>query len=359
MLVRTDADHQRGSGHFLRCLALAQMWNECGGRSLFAVATDIGSLAHRLRAEQIPLHRIATEPGSRDDCQMTAKLARQLGAVWIIVDGYHFDDRFQRQLLASGPRLLVIDDDGNARHYVADLLLNQNHHADAALYAGSATGELLLGPQYVLLRREFRRRLANPPAAPASPASSANVRSFLDQTGDGCEHRILVTLGGSDPENVTLRVAEALGRCRLRRRKVHIVVGSNNPHYESLRSLLVDDRRFQLHADVADMSSLMDRAEVAVSAAGSTVWELACRGVPSVLLVLADNQVSVARAAARQGIGVNLGWHHQVAAGHLADVVERLCRSPDERQAMGRRGQRLIDGQGASRVVRAMKGIAA
>ncbi len=155
LLIRADASPRRGTGHVMRGLALGQAWQKTG-LVLFAVSQCTPALEERLRGEGFEVRRSAVEPGSQADAQVTAALALQLGAAWVVVDGYQFGADYQRVIKSAGLRLLFLDDYGHADHYHANLVLNQNLGADAGLYARREPyTRLLLGVRYALLRREF------------------------------------------------------------------------------------------------------------------------------------------------------------------------------------------------------------
>jgi UDP-2,4-diacetamido-2,4,6-trideoxy-beta-L-altropyranose hydrolase len=327
-----------GTGHVMRCLALAQAWQDAGGRALFAAVGMPGGLEARLAADRVDVVRLGVEPGSPDDAGRTAAMARQAGACWVALDGYHFSGDYQGRLKDAGLRLLAIDDYGHAGRYRADLVLNQNLHAREGLYRErEPSTQLLLGTRYALLRREFWGR-----------------RGWKRGVPD-VARRVLVTLGGSDPDNVTLKVIEALGRVRVPGLEALVVVGGGNPHRAELEAAAQNSgAAVRLRADVTDMSEPMAWADVAVSAGGSTNWELAVAGLPSCCTILADNQVQVARSLEERGVAVNLGWAPTWAPGRLALVLEDLIHNPRRRGEMSRQAQRLVDGEGASRVVEAM-----
>src|SRR5215216_4793334 len=158
LLIRADASAQIGTGHIMRCLALAQAWQAQGGAVTFATMKTLpDALQTRLQNEHIVLHLLDTKPGSADDAAQTAALAASLGAA-VVVDGYHFGGDYQYTLKSAGLKLLFIDDNVHADHYYADFVLNQNIYANEAMYANREPRTiLLLGPRYVLLRLEFWR----------------------------------------------------------------------------------------------------------------------------------------------------------------------------------------------------------
>ena len=337
LIIRADASAAIGTGHVMRCLALAQAFRRTGGRAIFAQAETTPALEQRLRREQCEIVPLETVRGSAADADRTVKLAREYGAKWVVADGYCFDADWQRQIRDAGLRLLVIDDYGQATHYHADVVLNQNLSAEASLYSScDPDTRLLLGPRYALLRQEFL-------------AADRPVRDFARPA-----RRVLVTLGGSDPDCITAQVITALKT--VPGIEAVVVIGGSNPHFQALQAMLADDSPIRLVVDVANMPDLMAWADVAVTAAGSTSWELAAMGLPALQLILAENQKAIAEALHREGVTVNMGDFHEVKAETIAAHLGALLDDAPRRGAMSARGIRLVDGHGASRVAAAVGG---
>lgn len=336
LLIRCDASVHIGTGHAMRCLALAQAWQDAGGRAIFAMAASTPAVVQRILAEEMQLVRVAQLPGSREDSESTNQFARQHSARWVVVDGYVFGADYQTHLHAAGLKVLMVDDGGRAAPYVADIVLNQNPQATESLYRqrGPST-RLLLGPEFALLRREFvawrgRERKIHAPA-----------------------RKVLVTFGGSDPDNITLRVLEAL--ISAPEFEVQIVVGGSNPHLAELRAVLGKCRAdIRLVHDPGDMARLMAWADVAVSAAGTAAWEMAFMGLPSLLIVLADNQEPIACSLDDAGAALNLGRAATIRADDIRERLGSVSACCELLQKMSMCGRALIDGRGADRVVSAM-----
>jgi UDP-2,4-diacetamido-2,4,6-trideoxy-beta-L-altropyranose hydrolase len=339
LIIRADADAQIGTGHVMRCLALAQAWQDAGGRAVFLMATESPPLEARLRSEGMDVVHLPVQPGSMDDAIQTANLARQVGADRVVVDGYHFDAEYQRTIKDSGLRLLFIDDIGHAGHYSADLVLNQNIHAHEDLYPNREPyTRLLLGTRYVLLRREFLK-----------------WRGWKREIPE-VARKVLVTMGGSDPDNVTFKVIQALQQVDMDGLEAIVVVGGSNPHYKELQSA-VQDVRFpiRLESNVVDMPELMAWADVAVSAGGSVIWELAFMGVPIIGLSRAEQEEVLLQRSTQSGISVNLGVYHSVQPGWICEVLTGLAHSKEQRLAMSRAGRSLVDGFGPDLVINSMR----
>lgn len=346
LLVRADSGTQLGMGHVMRCLALALAWKERGGEVTLLTCSEGDGARRRFvdhGFEVIPLE--ARHPAPEDLGATLQELERLKGndpgapLPWLVTDGYFFSPAFHEAVRAAGFPLLVLDDIADQPLYVPDILLNQNLGAERFEYRCGPETIRLLGTRYALLRPEFRRE--------------GIVEDEVPETA----RRVLVTLGGGDPDNLTLRVLDALRRSDIEELDVVAVVGSGNPHRAALEEVAGDSDgvSIRLEYDVDNMADLMEWADMAVSAAGSTCWELAATGVPAVLLVAAENQREIAAALAREEFAVNLGWHEEVAPERLTLATDRAMRDRNWRGKASERGRALVDGRGAERVAEEME----
>jgi UDP-2,4-diacetamido-2,4,6-trideoxy-beta-L-altropyranose hydrolase len=332
-----------GTGHVMRCLALAQAWQDAGGQAVFAMADVTPAIQARLASESCEVARISSaagaSAGNADDASQTITLAQERRADWIAVDGYQFNADYQAALHGAGFKVLFFDDYSHADHYSSDLVLNQNVHASESMYsAREPYTRLLLGPRYCLLRREF-----------------GPWRSFRREVAP-VGRKILITMGGSDPDNLTARVIEALRSCRFQNLKATVVVGGSNPHFIALQSLAAESMPdISVRRDVSNMAEFMADVDVAVSAAGSTCWELCLLGLPALLIDVAHNQTALARELDLRGCAIYVG-DHTVGAEKVADQLTRLLESPELRQLLSQRSRELVDGDGARRVVSVLRG---
>ncbi len=340
LLIRADANPGMGTGHVMRCLALAQSWQDEGGTAVCAMADPCPWVRERLMKESVEILRISA-PGTEEDARQTAEVARRQAAVWVAVDGYQFGADYQRTLKSAGFKILFLDDYGHAGYYCADLVLNQNVSASESAYEHREPyTRLLLGPRYCLLRREFN--------------AWQGWRREVAPSG----HRVLVTMGGSDPKNVTERAIAALNSIKDDNLEATVVVGGSNPRPELLERVAAGvGNKIVLRRDISNMAELMAWADVAVSAAGTTCWEMCLMGLPALLVDLAENQTPVARELDRRGCAIHLGSLPDVSSGKIAEQVDRLLRSEEERQAISLRCRELVDGKGARRVVSALHGV--
>ncbi len=338
LLIRADAGIRMGTGHVMRCLGLAQAWQDAGGRVVYAMAACSAGLAERLKCEDIEVISLDVDPASEEDAVATAELARHRGSPWIVVDGYHFSGRYQELIKRAGGRLLLLDDFGSADHYWADLVLNYDPIAEERLYVRRESyTRLLLGTTYAFLRREFRRhaRTMRPPPRKAT--------------------KLLVSMGGSDPGNMTLVVLDALDAVHREAMEIAVLVGPSNPHGAALEAKAASSGlKIRLLRNPPNIPELMAECEMAVTAAGSTIWELAYFGVPSILVVLDDNQTPVVHLLRAGGACEAVGEKGEASLQAFAAAIGGLADDLPRRREMSGRFAALVDGRGVVRVCEAM-----
>jgi UDP-2,4-diacetamido-2,4,6-trideoxy-beta-L-altropyranose hydrolase len=339
LLMRADASVAIGTGHVMRCLALAQAWQDAGGQVVFAMAESTSAILGRLHAEGYEICTISASPGTTEDLAQTVALAMQRGCEWIVVDGYLFRADYQRGLKAADIRFLFIDDYGHSEHYVADLILNQNVSASPTLYPRREPHtQLLLGTRYAILRREFA------------------IWKHWKRTIHPTCRRVLVTMGGADEENVTATIMEAVHLLAMRELEATVVVGGSNPHLAELRGQAERmGPRMKLLDSVSKFGNLMAESDLAVSAAGSTCWELCFMSLPSLLIDVADNQTAIAKELHRRECAIHIG-NRKIAAEAIAERLTSLIEAQEVRQSLSRRARELVDGMGATRVVSFLRG---
>jgi UDP-2,4-diacetamido-2,4,6-trideoxy-beta-L-altropyranose hydrolase len=303
------------------------------------MAQSTPSIQARLAAENCKIISLSAIPGSNEDADLTNEYASGIEAEWLVVDGYAFGAEYQEQIRNRERKLLCIDDAGKCDRYVVDIVLNQNLTASEDFYGHCRTGaQFLLGSSFCLLRREF--------------APWRKWRREIRFRG----HNVLVTLGGSTAAGAGARVMESLGRARVEGLHAVFVVGGSSPDVAALESCAAKSpQKISIRRDVSNMAELMAHADVAISAAGSTCWELCLLGLPSILLDVADNQIPIAIELNRRGWALYAGNGNTVSPDDLADTLENLLASQDKRESVSLRSRQLVDGLGAERVVSAMR----
>lgn len=320
--IRVDASSQIGTGHFMRCLTLADALKQRGAQIRFISRHMPRTMCDMLNVKGHEFVKLEGTDGKTDelshshwlgtsqqkDAQDTIKALSDKTWDWLVVDHYALDIRWENALRGSTKKIMVIDDIADRRHD-CDLLLDQNFYSDMEnRYENLIPVQCikLFGPKYALLRPEFRK-------------SRENLRKR-----DGRVSRIFVFFGGSDPTNETAKALEAirlLGRPDI---AVDVVVGTANSHLDVIAAICDSMPNVRLHRQVDNMAELMATADLAVGAGGSTTWERCYLGLPTILFVLADNQQRAAEDLADVGAIVNLGASANVNAEHLSKAIGRL-----------------------------------
>jgi UDP-2,4-diacetamido-2,4,6-trideoxy-beta-L-altropyranose hydrolase len=326
--IRADAYAEIGTGHVMRCIALGQGVMERGGEVVFIAHCSSEGLVSRLRSEGFGLHLVSA-PGSVTE---SLGLLEKERPDWVVLDGYHFDAGYQKAMKDAGYKLMVIDDYVCLEHYYADILLNQNYGSERLHYNAVPDAKILLGTKYVMLRKEFLK-----------------FRDFERKSPDFAKN-MLITMGGADPDNNTLKILKAVNLIESPL-NVKVVVGAANPHYEVLgQEVEGSSHSFEILRGVEDMAPLMAWADAAISAGGSTVWELAFMRLPALLCIVADNQVNAVRCLLRDGVFMSFGSLPDLSEMEMAEMVQQLLKDELKRSSMSDKGQEIVDGKGIVRI---------
>lgn len=355
LLIRADADSQIGVGHVMRCLALAQAWQQTGGEVTFLTHTLPQALHTRLTNEGCDVLRLEDD---RPIVWRSTLRESSSEPTLLVLDGYTFDNEYQALLHDNSDVLMVIDDYGHSPIYQCDLILNQNLNADPGWYKHRPSNcRLLLGPEFALLRSEFiRGNPANDATMPVLP-STAQPPHVSNSKHNRPQH-ILVTMGGADPVNATETVVNALvslphsslPHSSLPAWQARIVVGAAYRHLSQLEAAIIDDTRFEIILQANDMSMHYRWADIAVAAGGASNWEMSHLGVPRLVLEIAANQAGNLPHMVAAGLCITA----ELEVDSIAKGIERLLGDVAMAKVMRENGPKLIDGLGARRVAEAI-----
>jgi UDP-2,4-diacetamido-2,4,6-trideoxy-beta-L-altropyranose hydrolase len=336
-VFRADAAPDLGGGHVQRCLALAQALGDAGWRLAFAfrapslaIVPELATAAHELLA----LHgRVEDEP---------AELAALLpsGCDLLIVDHYARDQVFERACRDFAACIMALDDQPGRPHD-CDLLLDATPGREPSAYRPfvPVRCQLLLGPDHALLRKQF---------AAARPGALA--RREPRET----PRHLLVSIGMTDPGNLTSIVLDGVALSGLPL-SVDVVLGCAAAHLARVRERIEAlGRDARLHVDVADMASLMAAADLAIGASGSSSFERCCLGLPSLIVIAADNQRQFAEALVKAGAVESLGDGKTLTPERVAEALQVLMADAGRRQLLSRNAAALCDGAGTLRVMVAL-----
>lgn len=343
LLVRADASAEIGVGHVMRCLALAQVWQEKGGRAVFAMAKGHQELRDRLETDGARVKMVDAQPGSEEDALHTVELRTRLNAGWLVLDGYHFSTRYRKAVESETSHLLLLDDGAEPSLCNCDVVLNPDPDASEKIYRGCDPRiRFLLGPEYALLRREFPR-----------------CRK-VDSTPPEKAQRILITMGGGDSNNVTLQVLEALQEIKNMQLRLAVVIGASNTHRASLQAAVkAGPHKAELLENMNNIPELMSWADLCVTAGGGTCYELAFMRCPMFLITIAQNHERAVDFYRQTECAVTAGWFNKLNKYALAGLLEDVICDRALRQKLVENAAGMIDGNGAERVVEVMRALSA
>ena len=356
-IVRADASALLGAGHVMRCLALAAELKRRGHQVVFVMRPLVGHMMMDTEAAEfevlgLPDWQLGTANSQAEwidkarspeaqqlDADETLALLPHRFFDWLLVDHYALGKQWQLQMGVAAQKILVIDDQAD-RALCCDLLLNQNPGANTESYAGLTRlgSPVLIGPQYALLRPEFSK--------------SANAAHRLDQAAPAV--RVLVSLGGVDPQGLALKVVSALADCGFRGSGVTVVAGKHNPHeLELLASCRV--LGFVGLQSTNTMAQLMSQADWAVGAGGVSLLERCATGLPSIALAISPNQGPGVAAAHAAGAVLALDPLDAYFPDLLRRMIQSLLTEPERLKAMSQAAMSVCDGRGTTRVADALQ----
>lgn len=365
IVFRVDASHEMGTGHVMRCLSLAIALKEKGARIYFItrlfngnyvdVINDMGfktltlempcydSPAPTMLAESV--HGPWLKTTQLQDSIETQKVLRDMGIRpnLMIVDHYAIDAKWEHEINPFVDKLMVIDDLSDRPHE-CDYLLDQTPGKTDSNYRSLVPKDckLFLGLDYALLRSEFA-------------LSNCFSRSDYNKESQ-YPIRIMVSLGGCDPDNITLRVLQALEEMD-GDIEIDVVLGLHAVHKvkieEFLNTMHVPTR---LHINIAakKLVEIMCACSLAIGTPGTASWERCCTGLPSILIIVADNQKLISNQLRKHHAAEILGWHTEVSKESIQTAVSALLEDPSRLAKMAEAALSMCDGRGVSRVSEAL-----
>lgn len=361
IVFRVDASLQMGSGHVMRCLTLADALRSEGAHCHFISREHPGHLlqiirqrGHSVTALQAcnstpamtanktpnPVHAEWLGCDWQIDAQETAEVLADQPPDWLVVDHYALDQCWEEVLAPHSKKLMVIDDLADRPH-CCDLLLDQNlgRHDEHYSEWVPAHCRVLTGPQYALLRPEF---------------SAMRPYSLKRRQTQPALRQLLVTMGGVDLPNATGQVLQALKNCALPAEcRITVVMGLTAPWLPDVQALAKEmPWSTEVVVNVSDMARRMADSDLAIGAAGSSSWERCCLGVPTLMVVLADNQRAGAKALDATLAARWLGTVSDISRQLPIAVVDAM--DADCLNQMSLAASTITEGQGAEKILKSM-----
>ncbi len=348
VVFRVDASLQMGIGHVMRCLTLAQILRESGAKIKFICRKHDGNLINNIeiRGFQVVGLEVSNNTSNRleyaswlgstqqQDAEDCIEILKSEKTDWMIVDHYAIDEEWQRIIMPYCKNLMSIDDLADRKH-LCDILLDQTFGRQGLDYKNlvSESCTMLLGTQYALLRPEF-----------------SQWREYsLKRRQKSQFKQLLVNMGGVDVNNITKEILNEISKCDLPNDiNIVIIMGSTAPHINSIEVMV---RNFPYHVEVRagvhNMAEIMANSDLAIGATGTTTWERCCLGLPTIQLVIAENQAFSAKNLGKENIGKSIKDIQEL--GRLLDGTNKWM------QKSGQSSAKVCDGLGVFKALNAMK----
>lgn len=354
VVFRADATSQIGTGHIVRCLTLAQIFQSRGSDIVFVSRglpfyfTEVFRLqnikyialqsSREDKLESGLAHANWLHVSQQQDAREFLDSVHGFEIDLIVVDHYSLDYRWESAVKHASSTLFVIDDLEDRAHD-CDFLLDQNlKKCDGLHYAELVpnTCNLLLGPDYCLLRKEF-----------------LNFRKTI-LPKSGIIKSVFVFFGGIDIDNHTATAIEALGALMVYDIRVDVVIGESHPAKQAILKSC-EKYNFKCHVQTSLMADLMANSDLAIGSAGSVSWERCVLGLPCITYPVSANQVPIARALSSAGAIDFDEEHCTVTVENLKSRLITLFKSPMRCKAMSIAALSLVDGLGSRRICEALK----
>jgi len=323
---RADGNSTIGMGHLMRCFSIAnEMKNE---KVIFLCADEQSALiVYKNGFKSLCLE---TEPFSELEAHKIVDIIKTSDEKNIlIIDSYLVNDDYTE--IIHPHSVIVCMDDIFAKYHEVDGIINYNSYALEYPYEEDC--ELILGPEYLPLRKEF--------------LDKNTVRSFNVQD-------ILISAGGSDPFNISFKIAKyMINSEEFEDKNIHIICGKLNQNREKLEKLALENTNIKIHIDVKNMSELMEECDLGVSAGGSTCYEMCAMGLPFVVFSFVDNQRLLAKDMGDRNAALYVGHLKENDDSGIELIVEgvkKLMKDKDCLRKMSNNGKTIVDGKGAGRL---------
>ncbi|CAH8767389.1 UDP-2,4-diacetamido-2,4,6-trideoxy-beta-L-altropyranose hydrolase [Paenibacillus dendritiformis] len=322
VVIRVDASEQIGLGHIMRCLTLADMLKQRGASTTFisrplpqAIYVQIKKHGHKIRILRDKFILL-------EDADAVIQILHSFEAVidLLIIDQYELDYVWERCIRPYVKHIAVIDDLANRRHD-CDFLLDQNFVENMeGRYNKLVPPEcqLFLGPKNALLRQEFYTNI-----------EKVQPRNKVDSA--------LVSFGGSDPTGETMKIVRAIRKGILPKLHYSIVIGGANARAKEIEDQCRQLKNISVHLNAQNMSELILESDICIGSPGISTWERCILGLPSIHIIVADNQLETAFALEKAGLAWNMGWHNDVNLDELGRLITSLQQHPEHVEKMSRR----------------------
>ena len=352
---RVDSSALIGTGHVMRCLALAIALRNRGSEVSFFCRVLPGNIINVIEGMSFKVFKLPDFTNKLNRVEYKEKyhqwminekrisvketekflLRMQKEIDWFVIDHYALDKELESFIKPYVGNVMVIDDLANRKHD-CDLLLDQNLYMNLETRYQNLVSEntyQMLGPKYVLLRDEFLNARKN-----------VTIRKLPIQN-------ILVFFGGADATNETAKALEAIKMLDAECFKAKIILGTSNNNFETVQKRCENNSNIKIFQSINNMSKMIGWADLCIGGGGTHTWERCCLGLPSLTVAIVEHQIEVARILDNMLISKYLGFYKSITHKRIVSEIKELAKSQKQFSEMSSRSMALVDGKGCERVV--------
>ncbi|UCB58130.1 MAG: UDP-2,4-diacetamido-2,4,6-trideoxy-beta-L-altropyranose hydrolase [Thermoplasmatales archaeon] len=327
---RFDAASNIGIGHLMRCLALAEELIKRGNKCVFLTKTIEEKLIKKIQKAGCIYEKLPKELDILNDVKNLISYCIKNEIRWVVIDHYGIETYYLENLKKQNLNVLSVDDTANT-FYPSDIVINQNIGAEKLNFLTSDKTKLLLGTNYVLMRNELLKRHLKKP--------KKEVKN------------ILITLGGTDPDNFILKVLKNLEDIDQKIKRT-VILGPFNKNNDKIEKYKKNtNQNIEIIRSPEDITDAYLNSDIAISAGGTSSYELAYFGIPNIIITVADNQENIAYEMNKEQVSISIGRKPEFKPEILKNNIKTLIDNHSLRSKMSEKGKKLIDGKGKIRVV--------
>lgn len=326
LAIRADGGQIIGMGHVMRCMALAKEFKYRGIEVLFIskYSKEVNEILENNCIDFININSDDLE----EELEEVKKIISEEKIDTILTDSYFLSDKYLLELKKNVDTLISIDDN-SLYYYPSDFIINGNIYADGLDYTIiNNKSKLLLGTEYTILRDEFQNEF--------NYIVNEQVKN------------ILITMGGSDINDFTPFVLDSIKEVDV---NINVIIGKSFKCIDKIESIAKINKNINLIYNPKNISEIMKNSDIAISASGSTVYELGVIGVPTILIIQAKNQENIAYEFDKNNIMINLGYFYNINKRDILLSVENLMNNFSKRISMSKSTKYLISSYGVKNIV--------
>lgn len=328
VVIRCIVDKQKGFGHLSRCIVLAEGLRKKNYRILFVIDKEKKAI-NELKEKNFIFQITSTTKSQRDQVKHLNKIMTSTDSSLLLLDMREYGEAISKNLSQYNFKTILIDDTW-CKNVYAHTLVNvtpiKQYHKYKKINKKS---RIFVGSKYFIANTQFLKH-----------------KKIIRKSST---MEIVVSMGGSDPTDLTSFVIKPL--LGLQGAQVKIILGPLYSHHNEIKNMIRNNHNFTIINNPKKIWKEFSRSDLAISNAGSTLFELAIMGVPTICLAAVKHQIPYAEAFAKRGFAKNMGYGKKITQKAILDAALSILFDRNLRKKMSRAGSTIVDGKGLSRVI--------